>query len=90
MTRETLVSLPAVDVVELAKSFFTDPSSGYSGSLIEVGEGYARFDTFRGHLAVFAASEGGRTRVRCSTLRYHPSIGKFLLQLETQSSVSGA
>jgi hypothetical protein len=90
MTRETLVSLPVLEVVELAKDFFTDPSSGYSGSLVEEGEGYARFDTFRGHLAVFAESVGERTRVRCSTLRYHPALGKFLLRLETQSSVSEA
>ncbi|UCC48658.1 MAG: hypothetical protein JSV41_00325 [Gemmatimonadota bacterium] len=83
MTREALVSLSPGEVVDLAKRYFTDASSGYSGSLIEEGEGYARFQTFRGHLAIFATRDAAQTRVRCSTLRYHPSIGEFLLQLES-------
>jgi hypothetical protein len=86
MTRETLVSLSPDDVIDLAKSFFTDARSGYSGSLVEQGESYVRFQIFRGHLAIFASPENDATRVRCSTLRYHPSIGKFLLQLETESA----
>lgn len=86
MTREVLVSLPASEVIELAKGYFPAPESGYSGTLIEEGEGYVRFQTFRGHLAVSARPGDGRTRVRCSTLRYHPSIGKFLLQLKTAAS----
>lgn len=88
MTRESLVSLSPEEVVVLAKRYFTDASSSYSGSLVEEGEGYARFQTFRGHLAVSATREGAQTRVRCSTLRYHPSIGKFLLQLKTTLSGS--
>lgn len=83
MLRETLVSLSPEEVIDLAKSYFTSPASGYSGSLVEEGDGFARFETFRGHLAVSATLEGDATRVRCSTLRYHPSIGKFLLSLET-------
>ncbi len=76
-------------MIALAKRFFTSPESGYSGSLVEEGDGYARFQTFRGHLAVSAALDGAQTRVRCSTLRYHPSIGKFLLLLATESAVPG-
>jgi hypothetical protein len=83
MTREVLVSLSPTEVIELAKGYFTDPESGYSGTLVEQGEGYVRFQTFRGYLAVSARPDDGRTRVRCSTLRYHSSIGKFLLQLQT-------
>lgn len=90
MTREILVPLSPEAVIEQAKSYFTDPASGYSGTLVEEGEGYARFQTFRGYLAIFARSNEGQTRVRCSTLRYHPSIGKFLLQLETESSIAGS
>ncbi|UCF20130.1 MAG: hypothetical protein JSU87_01605 [Gemmatimonadota bacterium] len=85
MTREILVSVSPEQVIGLAKNYFTDASSGYSGSLVEEGEGYARFETFRGHLAVLATPDGDRTLVRCSTLRYHPSLGKFLLQLESKS-----
>lgn len=90
MTREVLVSLSPEKVIELAKGYFTDPGSGYSGTLVEDGEGYARFQTFRGNLAVFARRDGEETRVRCSTLRYHPSIGKFLLQIETEPTASGS
>ena len=89
MTRETLVSLSPDEVVGLAKGYFTEASSGYSGSLVEEGDGYVRFETFRGHLAIYASRDGDRTRVRCSTLRYHPSIGKFLLLLATEAPTSG-
>ena len=85
MTRETLVSLSPERVVDLAKSYFTDAGSGYSGSLVEEGDGFASFEIFRGHLAVFASKDGERTRVRCSTLRHDPSIGKFLMMLATES-----
>jgi hypothetical protein len=88
MTREALVPLSPEEVIDLAKRYFSDASSGYSGSLVEEGEGYARFHTFRGHLAISARRDGERTRVRCSTLRYHPSIGQFLLQLESAPSGS--
>jgi hypothetical protein len=90
MTREALVSLSPDKVVDLAKNFFTDARSGYSGSLVEEGEGFARFEVFRGHLAIAASPDGDRTRVRCSTLRYHPSIGKFITLLETETSASGS
>jgi hypothetical protein len=90
MTRESLVSLSPDAVIELAKTYFTGTESGYSGTLVEEGEGYARFETFRGHLAVAASQDGEQTRVRCSTLRYHPSLGKFLLLLETETGGPGA
>ncbi len=87
MTREASVSLSPEEVLALARSFFTSPESGFSGTLVEEGEGFARFQTFRGNLAVTAWREGGETRVRCSTLRYHPSIGQFLLRLKSESPV---
>ena len=89
MTRETLVARSPEDVLALAKAYFPSGESGYSGSLVEEGEGYVRFRTFRGSLAVRALQEDGGTRVRCSTLRYHPSIGKFLAMLETEPSPQG-
>lgn len=90
MKREALVSLSPDEVLDLAKEYFSDVSSGYGGTLIEEGDGFVRFDTFRGHLAVYAIQEEGtQTRVRCSTLQYHPSIGKFLMQLQTESSPAG-
>jgi hypothetical protein len=89
MTRELLVSLSPEAVIDSAKAYFTDARSGYSGTLVEDGDGFARFQTFRGQLAVAAMPEGEQTLVRCSTLRYHPSIGKFLLSLESEPSLSG-
>ncbi|MGD2153642.1 MAG: hypothetical protein PVG79_10275 [Gemmatimonadales bacterium] len=89
MTRETLVSLPPERVLELARGFFTGSASGYSGTLVEEGAGYVRFQAFRGQLAISASADGDRTRVRCSTLRHHPSIGQFLLQLGTESAATG-
>lgn len=90
MTRETSVSLSPEEIVDLAKAFFTSLESGYSASLVDEGDGFVRLQTFRGHLAITAWREGERTRVRLSTLRYHPSIGEFLLRIETQSSAQTA
>ncbi len=87
VTRETLVNLSPEEVLETAKNFFSSMESGYSGTLVEEGSEFVRFQTFRGVLAVSAAGDGDLTRVRCSTLRDHSSIGKFLLLLETASSV---
>lgn len=88
MTREIVVAQAPEEIVALAKNYFTSGESGYSGSVVEEGEGYVRFRTFRGLLAISASPEAeGRTRVRCSTLRYHPSIGKFLAMLEIRPSV---
>ncbi|MGH7545483.1 MAG: hypothetical protein ACREKI_04795 [Gemmatimonadota bacterium] len=92
MTREIRVGLPPREVLERAKRFFTGPESAYAGSLEEEGEGFARFRAFRGTVAVTAQREGdgeGRTRVRVSTLRAHPSIPLFLTWLR-ESSPEGA
>lgn len=88
MIRETLVELTPEDVLNRAKRFFTEAESGYSGTIVEEGDGFIRFQTFRGKLAVFAIREGDVTRVRCSTLRYHPSLGKFLLSLGAGSTAT--
>lgn len=89
MTREAVVSLSPDMVIEIAKRYFSSAESGYSGTIVEEGETYVRFQTFRGLLAISAEREGEETRVRCSTLRYHSSIGKFILQLATQEPVPG-
>lgn len=92
MTREIRVDLPPRDVLERAKRFFTGAESGYAGWLDGEGEGFVRFRAFRGTLAVTALPERdgeGRTRVRISTLRAHPSVPLFLGWLR-ESSPEGA
>jgi hypothetical protein len=87
MTRETVVSASPEEVLALARDYFVSGESGYSAAVVDEGEGYVRFRAFRGLLAVSAVPEPEGTRVRCSTLRYHPAIGKFLHMLETDRSV---
>ena len=62
MTREILVSLSPEEVLNAAKTFFISAESGYSGTLVEEGENFARFQTFRGNLAVSASPEDGASR----------------------------
>lgn len=88
MTRDALVAVSPDNVLGTAKNFFTRAESGYVASVVDEGPDYVRFHTFRGILAVSARLEDGMTRVRCATLRYHPSIGQFLLLLATDSSAS--
>lgn len=89
MTRDALVQVSPDNVLGMAKSFFTRADSGYVASIIEEGPDFVRFQTFRGVLAVSARREDDLTRVRCATLRYHPSIGQFLLLLQSDSGNSG-
>lgn len=88
MTREIWVDLSPSEVLERARRVFTGPESAYAGSIHGEGEGFVRFGTFRGTLAVTAVreAEGGRTRVRVSTLRSHPSVPLFLTLLRGRSS----
>lgn len=90
MTKEVLVAVSPDNVLGYAKYFFTSPESGYGATVVEAGDDYVRFQTFRGILAVSARPEDGMTRVRCATLRYHPSIGQFLLHLDSESAASRA
>ena len=85
-----MVSVSPDNVLGHAKRFFTGAEGGYGATVVDVGADYIRFQTFRGVLAVLARAEDGLTRVRCETLRYHPSIGQFLLHLETESAASQA
>lgn len=89
MTREIRIDLPPREVLERAKRFFTGADSGYAGWLEEEGEGFVRFRAFRGTIALTALREGdgeGRTHVRISTLRAHPSIPLFLTSLREPAS----
>lgn len=82
MTREVWTDIPASQVLARARQFFTGPDSGYAGAVGGEGGGFVRFQTFRGTIAVSAVAEAdGRTRVRVSTLRNHPSIPVFLTLL---------
>ena len=79
MTRESWTGLSVSEVLARARGFFTGPDSGYAGALEDEGEAFVRFRTFRGAIALSAvADRSGRTRVRVSTLRNHPSIPVFL------------
>ena len=89
MTREIRVDLPPPDVLARAKRFFAGPESGYAGSIDGEGDGFVRFRTFRGTIAVSARREGegdSLTRVRVSTLRAHPSVPLFLTWLRESGS----
>ncbi|MBI4513140.1 MAG: hypothetical protein HY702_03430 [Gemmatimonadetes bacterium] len=82
MTREVWTDIPPLQVLARARQFFAGPDSGYAGAVDGEGDGFVRFRTFRGTIAVSAIAEpDGRTRVRVSTLRNHPSIPVFLTLL---------
>lgn len=89
MTRETTTELSPSRVLEEAKEFFTGDLSVHSAWLEEESDTHVTFSAFRSRIAVSAVpdpdGEGGRTRVRVSTLRVDEAIGKFMTHLRTLS-----
>jgi hypothetical protein len=82
MIHETVTSLPALEVLERAKTFFTDRVPHNAATLEKIGPSFA---TFRGQggeeIAIAVRPTDGATRVRASTLFFDQAVGRFLSTL---------
>lgn len=88
MTSETTTDLPPSVVLEMARSFFAGPDAIHEMSLSEASDTHVEFASFRSSLLVAAfpdPEEGGRTRVRVSTLREYGAADQFLTFVRTAS-----
>ena len=78
MTVEIETGMPAAEVLETARRFFTEEDSPYQATPVSESAQHLTLATFRSRLAISARTEDGRTLVRVSTLRPDSSVGKFL------------
>ena len=85
MISEISTGLAPESVIDEARRFFTDEGAFHSATIIDEGDTHLTLGMFRSRLAISAVPEdGGRTKVRVSTLRRNDAVGRFLALLEQQ------
>ncbi len=91
MTSETETDLAPESVLEAARRFFVDEDSPFAASPVAESPGHLTLATFRSRVAIaaFPDPEGGKTRVRVSTLRPDESVDKFLALIRTAGARAG-
>lgn len=82
MVHEMTTTLSAKDVLDRAKTFFAERNTLSSAFLEHEGPTYA---TFRGQggeeIALAVGPDGGRTKVRASTLLFDQAVARFFSTL---------
>jgi hypothetical protein len=87
LIQEVLTDLPATDVIERARDFFTLRFTPYAGFAEEASDHHIRFVSEAGDVTIGTGPEDGRTRVRGSTSRMHHEVSQFLSTLAPPEEV---
>ncbi|CAN5270459.1 hypothetical protein BH23GEM4_BH23GEM4_21190 [soil metagenome] len=78
LIQEVRTELPAGEVIERARRFFTLQFSPYAGFTEDAGDSHIRFTTEAGELVIGVGERDGETVVRGSSSRMHHELGQFL------------
>ncbi|HKP74079.1 MAG TPA: hypothetical protein VJT67_00990 [Longimicrobiaceae bacterium] len=93
LQQEVLTELPAQEVIQRARDFFTLRFTPYAGFAEDAGDTWIRFTTEAGDLTIGVGQQEGRNLVRGSTSRMHHELSQFLSTLappeEVRQSVPG-
>jgi hypothetical protein len=93
LIQEVLTDVPAEEVVERARAFFTERFSPYAGFAEDASDHHIRFSTEAGDLTIGVGRQGGQSLVRGSTSRMHHELSQFLTTLgppeEVRQNVPG-
>ena len=93
LLQEVLTEIPAEEVIQRARDFFTLRFTPYAGFAEEAGDTWIKFVTEAGDLTIGVGQQGGRNLVRGSTSRMHQELSQFLSTLapaeEVRQSVPG-
>lgn len=81
LIQEVLTDLPAAEVLERAKEFFTTRLNQYTALLSDEGPAHLKFDIEAGEVVIGTVPQDGRTLVRGSTSRLHHELSQFLSTL---------
>jgi hypothetical protein len=87
LIQEVLTELPAEEVIERAREFFTLRLTPYAGFAEDAGPTHIKFVTEAGDLTIGAGTQGERTLVRGSTSRMHHELSQFLATLAPPEEV---
>lgn len=87
LIQEVFTDLPAKEVLERARAFFTLQFSPYAGWLAEQSENHVEFRFEAGSLTIAVNPAGERNRVRGSTTRLHHELSQFLTTLAPPEEV---
>ncbi|MBV9110466.1 MAG: hypothetical protein JO306_13725 [Gemmatimonadetes bacterium] len=93
LLQEVLTEIPAEEVIQRARDFFTLRFTPYAGFAEEAGDTWIKFVTEAGDLTIGVGQQEGRNLVRGSTSRMHQELSQFLSTLappeEVRQSVPG-
>jgi hypothetical protein len=93
LLQEVLTELPAQQVIQRARDFFTLRFTPYAGFTEDAGDTWIRFTTEAGDLTIGVGKQEDRNLVRGSTSRLHHELSQFLATLappeEVRQSVPG-
>lgn len=87
LIQEVLTELPAEEVIQRAREFFSLRMTPYAGFTEEAGATHIKFSTEAGDLTIGTGRDGERTRVRGSTSRLHHELSQFLATLAPPEEV---
>ena len=87
LIQEVLTDIPAHEVVERARTFFTERFSPYAAFAEDAGETHIKFSTEAGDLTIGVGRQGDHNLVRGSTSRMHHELSQFLSTLAPPEEV---
>ena len=87
LIQEVLTELPAGEVIERARDFFSLRLTPYAGFAEDAGPTHIRFSTEAGDLTIGVGEQEGRRLVRGSTSRMHHELSQFLSTLAPPEEV---
>ncbi len=93
LLQEVLTELPADEVIQRARDFFTLRFTPYAGFAEDAGDSWIKFSTEAGDVTIGVGKQGERNLVRGSSSRLHHEVSQFLSTLappeEVRQSVPG-
>lgn len=93
LLQEVLTEIPAEEVIQRARDFFTLRFTPYAGFAEEGGDTWIKFATEAGDVTIGVGKQGERNLVRGSSSRLHHEVSQFLSTLappeEVRQSVPG-
>ena len=79
LIQEAATDLPAAEVLQRAREWFTTRFTPYAGFIEESSDSHLRFEIEAGELIIAVATRDGQTVVRGSTSRLHHELSQFLV-----------
>ncbi|HYW12962.1 MAG TPA: hypothetical protein VE871_13470 [Longimicrobium sp.] len=87
LIQEVLTDLPAADVIQRAREFFTLRLTPYGAFTEDADDQHIKMVTEAGDLTIGTGEQDGRTLVRGSTSRLHHELSQFLTTLAPPEEV---